>query len=134
MAKNEKLAKLQAKKAAKATEKTQEVKVTKAAEEASKIDNLSVPTKKEKISTKKIDKKQIETINKVVEVKTKREMKWKFPEGMEDTLERKKFRQKNRNKVRDLDRLLSKDPENEKLKAEVMAYRELVLIDPNDEV
>ena len=132
MAKNEKLAKLKAKKAAKATEKTQEVKVTKAAEEAAKIENLSVP--KKEVSTKKIDKKQIETINKVVEVKTKREMKWKFPEGMEDTLERKKFRQKNRNKVRDLDRLLSKDPENEKLKAEVMAYRELVLIDPNDEV
>jgi len=131
MAKNEKLAKIKAKKAAKATEQKPEVidaTVKASKKELEKIDNLQLPEKK------KIDKKQVETTNKVVEVTTHRQMKWKFPEGMEDTLDRKKFRQKMRNQIRDMQSKLLSDPENEKLRKELAAIREEVLLDPTEAI
>ncbi len=88
---------------------------------------------KKKVNKKDLDSKNIkDTVKKVVE--TKREMKYSYPEEMKDTLDRKKFRQKVRNKINSYQLQLLKLDEGsrdyKKLDKEYQAYRKQVLLVP----
>jgi len=83
---------------------------------------------KKKVSKKELDSKNVkDTVTKIVE--TKREMKYVYPDGMTDQIEKKKYRQKVRNQIYKFDREIPK-LEGKKLKAlerEYAAYRKEVL-------
>lgn len=69
----------------------------------------------------------------VQKIQYERELKWKYPEGLTDTIERKVFRQKSRNKIRRMESAalkLEAEAKNAKM-AEIQAFREQVLVDPN---
>lgn len=65
-------------------------------------------------------------VNLVEEVVTKREVKYLYPEGCEDTLSRKKFRQQVRNKIHQLElaMLRIKDQESKEYKKAQKEYLE----------
>lgn len=106
------------KKALKANHKEKEAK-----DEAS--EKKVKKTKKEKLVDK--TKKKIEA-NLVEEVVTKREVKYIYPEDCEDTLSRKKFRQKVRNKIHQLELAMLRiedqnSKEFKKAKKEYLEYK-----------
>jgi hypothetical protein len=70
------------------------------------------------------------------QVITNRELKWKYPEDCVDTLARKSFRQKNRNKIRQLERALEKADKTQKEKAQkaLEKFRKEVLLDIKAEI
>lgn len=78
------------------------------------------------------DKKAVKnTIKKVV--KSTRELKYKYPADMENTVDRKSFRQTARNKMRSLERAIASAEnakEKDALKKELKAYRAEVLLVP----
>jgi len=92
---------------------------------------VSGTVKKAKVQKAELDTKNIKnTIKKVVE--TNREIKYKYPEGMVDTLKRKTFRQVARNKIKSLTASAATAEGNEKakLEKELKAYRKEVLLVP----
>lgn len=91
------------------------------------VDNLlkEKATKKEKLVDKA--KKKAEA-NLIEEVVTKREVKYIYPEGCEDTLSRKKFRQTVRNKIHQLELAMHRIEDQEskefkKAKKEYLNYK-----------
>ncbi|MAO08079.1 MAG: hypothetical protein CL596_05135 [Alteromonas sp.] len=97
-----------------------------------KVGNTKKVTRK-KVNKKDLDQKNIkDTVTKVVE--TKRELKYDYPNEMKDTLKRKKFRQKVRNKINSFQlhllKLDEKSKEYKKLDREYKSYRKEVLLVP----
>lgn len=81
-------------------EKTQKVKAKKEETPEAAKEKKVKKTQKEKLVNK--TKKEVEA-NLIEEVVTKREVKYIYPAGCEDTLSRKKFRQTVRNKIHQLE-------------------------------
>ena len=82
-------------------------------------------TKKEKLVDKAKKKAEVNLIEEVV---TKREVKYLYPEGCEDTLSRKKFRQTVRNKIHQLELAMHRIQDQEskefkKAKKEYLDYK-----------
>jgi hypothetical protein len=79
------------------------------------------------------DKNEKEIIQEII---VHRDMKWKYPEGLTDSLKRKSFRQEWRSKVRRLERNLLKASEETKviLQKELEDIRKSVLMDPTVEI
>ena len=99
-------------------------------EDSKKDLNAKIKAKLEKNKTSE----KIEKVNKAAtlqQVITNRELKYKYPADVVDTLARKSFRQKTRNKIRQLERTLEKADKEQKAKAqkELEAFRKEVLID-----
>jgi len=94
-----------------------------------KSSNSKAKTTKGKVakplSTKKLDKKNAKTTVKQV-VKSQREIKYKYPTEVDNTLDRKAFRQKVRNEDRAFQRKLSKEKDKaalEALQTKYMTFR-----------
>lgn len=82
-------------------------------------------TKKEKLVDKAKKKAEVNLIEEVV---TKREVKYLYPDGCEDTLSRKKFRQTVRNKIHQLELAMHRIQDQEskefkKAKKEYLDYK-----------
>lgn len=91
----------------------------------------SSKSRAKKSNQAELDKKNVkDTVTKTVE--TKRELKYNYPDGMKDTLERKRFRQKVRNKLYQYKRNLSdlKGKAKTKMEREYNGYRQEVLLVP----
>ena len=73
---------------------------------ARKTTTAKKTTTKPKASTKKLDK--VNEAKVVKEVISKRELKWIYPESVNDPLKRKAFRQKMRNKIRKMEKAIEK--------------------------
>lgn len=102
------------------TTKSRKAKQTKKTNKGSKA--------KKTLSKKNLDSKNVkDTVTKVVE--TKREMKYIYPDGMDDQVEKKKWRQKVRNKIykfeRDIQKLEGKEAKAKEKK--YATYRKEVL-------
>jgi hypothetical protein len=100
----------------------------------SKIDPKELNDKiKAKLAKKNIleDVKKVNKSTTLQQVITNRELKWKYPKDCIDTLARKAFRQKSRNKIRLLGRAIEKADKTQKAKAlkEMEAFRKEVLVD-----
>lgn len=105
-----------------------EAKDPKVKEEAKAKITEEVKDKTNNPSKDKLVKKVKEKaeVNLVEEVVTKREVKYLYPEGCEDTLSRKKFRQQVRNKIHQLElaMLRIKDQESKEYKKAQKEYLE----------
>ena len=92
-------------------------------------------SKSPKGDTKEIDEKNLQ--RHVEAVVSKREVKWIYPAGCDDTVARKKFRQTSRDKIRKLERDIksSKDEKaTAKLNADLKKLRKELLHNPTDVV
>ena len=89
-------------------------------------------TKKPVVDKKELDTKNIkDTVKQVVE--SEREIKYKYPEEIDNQLDRKTWRQKTRNKLRAFERELAKLEDGKdkvKLNKEYIAFRKEVLLVP----
>lgn len=87
---------------------------------------------KPKVNEKQLDTENIkDTVKQIVE--SEREIKYKYPEGVDNQIDKKTFRQKTRNKLRSFERELAKLPDGKekvKLNKEYQAYRKEVLLVP----
>ena len=87
---------------------------------------------KPKVNEKQLDTENIkDTVKQIVE--SEREIKYKYPEGVDNQIDKKTFRQKTRNKLRSFERELAKltdGKEKVKLNKEYQAYRKEVLLVP----
>lgn len=101
--------------------KTTTKKVVPATKKAGKVNEVELDTKNIKDTVKQV-------------VQTEREIKYNYPEEIDNQLDRKAWRQKVRNKLRGLDRKLTKAEEGSKDRAliekEIKAYRKEVLLVP----
>ena len=96
-----------------------------------KISRATGTKAKKKSSQSELDSKNVkDTVTKIVE--TKREMKYLYPQGMDDQIEKKKYRQKVRNKVYKFEREIAKaEGKNlRSLEREYKGYRKEVLLVP----
>ena len=103
--------------------KAKVAKVTK----GSKTEQILKAKKKAELDDKNIK----DTIKQVVE--SEREIRYKYPEEVDNQLDRKGWRQKVRNKLRALERAIDKEKEEKakaKLNKEYLAYRKEVLMVP----
>ena len=97
------------------------------------IKSILPKPKVKKVSKADLDSKNIkDTIKQVVE--SEREIKYKYPEEIDNQLDRKAWRQKVRNTLRAMERNISKaedgSKEKVKLEREYKAYRKEVLLVP----
>lgn len=109
----------------KATEVEKSKKALKSEGKAKAKETKVKKTKKEKLVDKA--KKKAEA-NLIEEVVTKREVKYIYPDGCEDTLSRKKFRQTVRNKIHQLELAMHRIEDQEsqefkKAKKEYLNYK-----------
>lgn len=109
----------------KATEVEKSKKALKSKGKAKAKETKVKKTKKEKLVDKA--KKKAEA-NLIEEVVTKREVKYIYPDGCEDTLSRKKFRQTVRNKIHQLELAMHRIEDQEsqefkKAKKEYLNYK-----------
>ncbi len=91
-------------------------------------------TSTKKLTNKKLDTKNVKSTVKQI-VKSKREIKYNYPSEVELPMDRKKWRQAVRNKLRAFERNLTKMRTNKskgitKVKLEYKKYRKLVLLVP----
>ena len=100
---------------------------------ANETKNPTTTKKVVKANEKELDTKNIkDTVKQVVE--SEREIKYKYPEEIDNQLDRKAWRQKTRNKLRTMERAITKSEEGSKekvkLEREYKAYRKEVLLVP----
>ena len=106
-------------------------KITKEAVKEVKKENLKTKRTKAK---EELDTKNIKDTVKAI-VETERELRYNYPEDVVDQIDRKKWRQKVRNKLRSFERELNKIEDHEskdykKINKELQAYRKEVLMVP----
>lgn len=74
-----------------------------------------------KVKTPKVDKAKLDTKNTKdtvkQTVKSTRQIKYKYPDGLEDTLKRKAWRQKTRNTLRSLESAVAKAEDKKDIQA-----------------
>ena len=100
---------------------------------ANETKNPTTTKKVAKVNTKELDTKNIkDTVKQVVE--SEREIKYNYPDDIDNQLDRKAWRQKIRNKLRAMERAITKaedgSKEKVKLEREYKAYRKEVLLVP----
>lgn len=108
---------------AKKVEKSKKILNKEEAKDPKVKEEVKTKTKKEKLVNKVKEKAEVNLMEEVV---TKREVKYIYPEGCEDTLSRKKFRQQVRNKIHQLElaMLRIKDQESKEYKKAQKEYLE----------
>jgi len=99
------------------------------------LSNLKVDKKDKVLATKNLKSTKVK-VPKKEEVISHRYLKWKYPDELTDTLDRKSYRQKNRDKIRKLERdiLKAEGKELTKFEKELAALRKEVLTDVLAEV
>lgn len=101
MKKNQKLQELVSNQVSNAIETAKKETSKKNRKETSKVENSKSTGKKKKVVESVKEQQEVALLEEVV---SQREVKYIYPEGIDDTLSRKKWRQQTRNKLHQLER------------------------------
>lgn len=108
--------------------------MTKKNRNAQVIESGDIATLKAKLAASAEAKAEIKTAEKTVQkIEYERELKWKYPEDIIKTGDRKTFRQKSRNRIRRMESHALKITDKaakEAAMAEIDSLRSQVLVDP----